>query len=172
MGPYLNPGKQSFKMAVNSAIFVDKSEMILYLNSAVNTQQRYLCVSRPRRFGKTIAADIICAYYDREADGRDLFKNRKLADKHKAGGEIPWDASLGKFDVIRLVMTRFIKKKKSVSEALDRMQRLVIRDIKKAYPDQDGFDDNDLIQTIEDVYTGNGRKIKRDRQNICAFSGI
>ena len=77
MGTYLNPGKQSCQMAVNSEIFVDKTEMILYLNSVVNTQQRYVSVSRPRRFGKTMAADMICAYYDREADSRELFEKEK-----------------------------------------------------------------------------------------------
>ena len=79
MGTYLNPGKQSFQMAVNSEIFVDKTEMIQYLNTVLNTQQRYVSVSRPRRFGKTMAADMICAYYDRDADSRELFAQRKLA---------------------------------------------------------------------------------------------
>ena len=73
MGIYLNPGKQSFQMAVNSEIYVDKTDMIHYLNSIVNTQQRFASVSRPRRFGKTMAADMICAYYDREAESRELF---------------------------------------------------------------------------------------------------
>ena len=79
MGTYLNPGKQSFQMAVNSGIFVDKTEMIAYLNSVVNTQQRFVSVSRPRRFGKTMAADMICAYYDRTEESRELFEKRKLA---------------------------------------------------------------------------------------------
>ena len=79
MGTYLNPGKQSFQMSVNSEIFVDKSEMISYLNSLVNTQQRFVSVSRPRRFGKTMAADMICAYYDRDADSRELFEGLKLS---------------------------------------------------------------------------------------------
>ena len=57
-----------------------------------------------------------------------------------------------KFDVIRLVMTRFFKKKLSVEDALMNMQRLVIRDIKKANPEIDYFNDADLIQTIDDVY--------------------
>ena len=49
---------------------VDKSEMLLYLNSVAKTKQKYVSVSRPRRFGKTMAADMICAYYDRMADRR------------------------------------------------------------------------------------------------------
>lgn len=79
MGAYLNPGNQSYRIAVNSEIFIDKSEMIQYLNTVLNTQQRFVSVSRPRRFGKTMAADMICAYYDREAESRELFVNRKLA---------------------------------------------------------------------------------------------
>ena len=159
MGTYLNPGKQSFQMAVQSEIFVDKSDMILYLNTVVNTQQRYVSVSRPRRFGKTMAADMICAYYDRTADSRQLFESRKLAEVQTAEGKLPWDAYLGKFDVIRLVMTKFIKRNKTVTEALNDLQRLVVRDIQKAYPNQDYFNDQDLIQTIEDVYSDSGRQV-------------
>ena len=61
MGVYLNPGKQGYQIAVNSEIYEDKSEMIQYLNSLVNTEQRFVSVSRPRRFGKSMAADMICA---------------------------------------------------------------------------------------------------------------
>ena len=85
MGTYLNPGKQSYEIAVNSEIFVDKTEMIQYLNSVVNTQQRFLSVSRPRRFGKTMAADMISAYYCREADSRELFSKNACASS-KIGG--------------------------------------------------------------------------------------
>ena len=62
MGVYLNPGKRSFEEAINSEIFVDKTEMILFLNTLVNTNQKYVSVSRPRRFGKTMAASMLCAY--------------------------------------------------------------------------------------------------------------
>ena len=79
MGQYLNPGSQRYQMTVNSRIFVDKTEMICYLNSIINTQQRFVSVSRPRRFGKSIAADMVCAYYDREANDRELFEKRLIA---------------------------------------------------------------------------------------------
>lgn len=162
MGTYLNPGMLSFQMAVNSEIYVDKSEMIQYLNLLVNTQQRFVGVFRPRRFGKTMAADMICAYYDREADSRSLFAKRKLAvgmPFRNGEKEISWDEYLGRFDVIRLVMTKFFGKKTTAKEALARMQLLVIRDIKREYPDIDYFDDKDLVQTIEDVYSSNDRQI-------------
>ena len=73
MGMYLNPGKFAFTEAVNSPIFIDKTPMIAFLNSLVKTKQKYVSVSRPRRFGKTTAADMICAYYDREADSASVF---------------------------------------------------------------------------------------------------
>lgn len=152
MGTYLNPGKAAYQMAVNSEIFIDKTEMIQYINSVVNTQQRFVSVSRPRRFGKTMAADMICAYYDREADSRALFEKRKLAQT--AG----WDEFLGKFDVIHLVMTRFFKSQITVNEALTNMQKIVIRDFKRAYPDVELMSDTDLIQTIDDVYTAKDRQ--------------
>ena len=162
MGSYLNPGKQGYQMAVNSEIFVDKTEMIRYLNTVVNTQQRFVSVSRPRRFGKSMAADMICAYYDREADSRELFENKKLAlsgNVQASGKERKWDAYMGRFDVVYIVMTKFFKKKKTVEEALSDMQKLVIRDFKKAYPEIDYYDDKNLIQTIEDVYSETDRQL-------------
>lgn len=166
MSTYLNPGKEAFEEAVNSEIFVDKTEMIQYLNSLVKTKQKYVCVSRPRRFGKTMAADMICAYYDREAESRKLFEKRKLAGCAQVNiseKSIAWDEYLGKFDVIHLVMTRFFKKKVTVEKALYDLQRLVIRDFKEAYPNADYYNDEDLIQTIEDVYS------KEDRQLIIVI---
>ena len=153
MGTYLNPGKAAYEEAVKSEIFIDKTEMLGYLNSVVKTKQKYVSVSRPRRFGKTIAADMLCAYYDRCADSRDMFEKRKLAD---VSG---WDKYLGKFDVIHLVMTRFFKTRITVSEALTNMQKLVIRDYRRAYPDADIMSENDLIQTIDDVYSTIDRQV-------------
>ena len=122
MGIYLNPGFNIFQKALNSEVFVDKTEMIAYLNTLVNTEQCYVSVSRPRRFGKTIAADMICGYYDRKAESREVFEERKLAactPVSAGNGEIHWDEYLGKFDVIRLVMTDFMDETESVSAMLD-----------------------------------------------------
>jgi hypothetical protein len=55
MGDYLNPAPMSFQQSRNSKIYVDKTGLLACLNSVVNTDQRFVCVSRPRRFGKTMA---------------------------------------------------------------------------------------------------------------------
>ena len=150
MGTYLNPGSDRFQQTVNSDIYVDKSEMITYLNSILNTEQRYVSVSRPRRFGKSIAANMLCAYYGK-GDSRELFASSKLA---KCDG---WDRYLNQFDVIKIVMTDFIKEKTDVEKSLEKMQKLVVRDLKKQYPDVDYFDTDDLIQSMEDVYSELGK---------------
>ncbi len=145
MGTYLNPGPGKFKETTDSEIYVDKSEMIYYLNSVVRTEQKYVSVSRPRRFGKTIAANMLCAYYGK-GDSRELFSGLKISE-HDG-----WDKYLNRYDVIRVVMTDFIKTDIEVSDALSKMQKLVVRDIKKQYPDVDYFDTDDMIQSLSDVY--------------------
>ena len=61
MGTYVNPGNIAFQEAVNSRIYIDKSELILYTNSILNTTQKNICVSRPRRFGKSMATEMLVA---------------------------------------------------------------------------------------------------------------
>ena len=126
MGTYLNPGKNGFQIARNSEIFIDKSEMILYFNSVVNTSQRYVSVSRPRRFGKTIEANMICAYYGNGSESRELFDKCKISMAIDDGAK--WDQYLGQFDVIRLVMTDFFRLGSTVEAGLERLQKLILRD--------------------------------------------
>lgn len=151
MGTYLNPGSGRFEEVINSEIYVDKTGMISYLNSIVKTSQKYVSVSRPRRFGKSIAANMLCAYYGK-GDSRNIFEGFQLS---KNDG---WDRYLNSFDVIRLVMTDFIKGNAPVDEALEKMQKLIVRDIIKQYPDVDYFDTEDLIQSMSDVYSECGKQ--------------
>ena len=79
MGIFLNPGADNLIMAKASEIYIDQSEMISYLNKIISTEARFICVSRPRRFGKTMAADMISAYYDRSVDGKVIFNHLKIS---------------------------------------------------------------------------------------------
>jgi len=149
MGAYLNPGKEAFEEAVNSEIFVDKTEMLGYLNTIVKTKQKYVSVSRPRRFGKTMAADMICAYYDRDADSRELFEKRKLA------GMADWDEYLGKFDVIRLVMTDFFKLGRTVEDTLAAIKNRVLLELEESYPETK-YDSSDFSYSLDRFYRKSG----------------
>ena len=79
MRSYVNKGSESFKSAINSQIYVDKTNFLNYTNSVLATEQRYICVSRPRRFGKSITASMLSAYYSSGEDTRELFANYNIA---------------------------------------------------------------------------------------------
>lgn len=154
MGIYLNPGKAAYEEAVNSEIFIDKSDMILYLNTVLKTKQKYVSVSRPRRFGKTMAADMICAYYDREANSRELFE--KLSLSKAADADKAWDLYLGAFDVIRIVMTDFIKVGMSIDASLKKIETRVLDELNETYPNVK-FDRNDFFYSMDRFYSITGR---------------
>ena len=75
MGIYLNPGDTSFQGSLRSKIYVDKSGLIAKTNDVICTEQKYVCVSRPRRFGKSMAANMLAAYYDTAEDTSELFED-------------------------------------------------------------------------------------------------
>ena len=77
MGILLNPNNIEFEEAVNAEIYIDKTELINYTNKVFRTPQKYVCVSRPRRFGKSMAANMLTAYYSKGCDSRELFKPYK-----------------------------------------------------------------------------------------------
>ena len=79
MGIYLNHGNEKFARAINSKIYVDKTMLIEYTNRRLNTMQQNICISRPRRFGKSMTVDMLGAYYGRGCDSEEWIKNYKIA---------------------------------------------------------------------------------------------
>lgn len=79
MDSYLNPGNKGFYESLNSAIYVDKTGLIEKTNAVLNTRQKFMCVSRPRRFGKSMAADMLAAYYERDVDSSKLFDSLSIS---------------------------------------------------------------------------------------------
>ena len=78
MGSYLNPGSTAFQGSLRSQIYIDKSGLIEKTNTVLGTEQKYVCVSRPRRFGKSMAANMLAAYYDRDCDTKEFFENQSV----------------------------------------------------------------------------------------------
>ena len=152
MGMYLNPGSGLFEEALNSQIYVDKTEMVNYVNTVVCSKQKYMCVSRPRRFGKTMATEMLSAYYDRTADSRSLFEKCKLGQSGEG-----WDKYLGKFDVIRLVMTDFFSSGRSIREAINTISERILEELGEVYPDID-YDESDFVYSLRKFYRKTGTK--------------
>ena len=143
MGTYLNPGNKGFKRIVNGE-YVDKTGLISLINSTIGTTKNLICISRPRRFGKSYAAQMLCAYYDRSCDSRDLFANLEIAEKSDYGDY------LNKYDVIYLDMTNLLGKVKP-EKLVSYIEQRILTDIKKDYPgiQADGSFDEVLIHTVE-----------------------
>lgn len=102
MGVYLNPGSGRFQFSLRSEIYVDKSMLIAKVNRRIKTAQRFICVSRPRRFGKSMAADMLSAYYSCEEDSSALFHHLKIAS------DASYKEHLNKYDVIQINMQEFL----------------------------------------------------------------
>ena len=102
MGNYLNPKNKGFWEAIRSEIYVDKTGLIAYTNKCMNTQQKYICVSRPRRFGKSTALNMLAAYYSRGCDSEELFAGCKIAS------DPSYREHLNQYDVIYINMQHFL----------------------------------------------------------------
>jgi hypothetical protein len=128
MGSYVNRGKESFASAVNSKIYVDKTGLLEYTNSVLETEQRWICSSRPRRFGKSIAAGMITAYYDRTCDSKELFS------KYEISKTDDFEKYLNKYDVIQLDMAYICTQMKNSNLSVDFIHKCVIDELKEIYP--------------------------------------
>ena len=126
MGMYINVGNAGFQRARNGE-YVDKSELIAVINQTLFTEYSFSCVSRCRRFGKSMAAKMLCAYYDQSCDSRQLFADLKIA------GDRTFEQHLNKYPVIYLDMTNFVSQKESGIAA--RMDASLLADVSSAYPD-------------------------------------
>lgn len=103
MGIYLNPGNSGFEEILHS-IYVDKTGLIGLINRTINTKQKLTCISRPRRFGKSFAAQMLCAYYDKTCDSAHLFEGYEVSKDET------YTQHLNQYDVIYLDMTNILGK--------------------------------------------------------------
>ncbi|MBO5320185.1 MAG: AAA family ATPase [Ruminococcus sp.] len=152
MGIYLNPGNDLFKMAVNSEIYVDKTMLINFTNHVIGTEQKEICVSRPRRFGKSIAENMLVAYYSKGCDSRELFSKFKIAQTPDFGKH------LNQYNVIHIDIQKFISRTKNVNEMLAFLQKRVLKELKHAFPCIEN-DETSLITALEDFYSATHEQI-------------
>lgn len=135
MGVHLNPGNQAFAEIINGD-YVDKTGLIDVVNGTINTLNKLTCISRPRRFGKSIAASMLVAYYDCSCDSHELFKGCQIS---KCAG---YEEYLNQYNVIALDITGFISEIKSnkdidreIIDVPDMIREAIKKDITKVYPD-------------------------------------
>ena len=150
MGTYLNPGNTAFKEALNSEIYVDKSILIDVVSSKIGTMQKYMCVSRPRRFGKSVAMNMLAAYYSRGCNSEAIFKKLEIA---KAAS---FKKYLNRYNVIRLNMQDFLSDYRNIDGMLVAISKYLLKELLKVYPGIDYMDKNRLRNVMSDIHEESG----------------
>ena len=146
MGIYVNPNNDGLKQSLNSKIYVDKSGMIEVTNSLLDTRQNCMCISRPRRFGKSMNIDLLIAYYSKGCNSRDLFANLKIAKKPN------FENHLNKYNVIWLNLPNFKQPGEGAETILPLMTKLLKKELKKEFPDVSVEEDYPLQIILSEIY--------------------
>ena len=150
MGLYINKGNEGFQRIRNSE-YVDKTELIAVVNRTLFTENCFTCVSRCRRFGKSMAAKMLAAYYDHSCDSRSLFADLKIANDES------FEKHLNKYPVIYLDMTSFVTRFKDES-IVGHIEEELKEDIHDAYPEVEYRAKDDLMGDLIRIAQTTGQR--------------
>lgn len=141
MGLFLNPGNENFKSILNG-IYVDKTGIIESINKTINTTDKLTCISRPRRFGKSYTAKMLCAYYGKTCDSSSLFDDKVISKSDS------YRKHLNKYQVIYLDITGFISSSNNIDGIVKKIRASIIDEIKEEYPDMQGNSLGELLVNV------------------------
>ena len=129
MGIYLNPDNELFRRDIKAPIYVDKSLLMEKLNNVFDSRDNLVCISRPRRFGKTMATNLISAYYSKGCDSREMFSKLKIAQTPD------WDVNLNKCNVIKLDIQGMFNFAADENSVVDFINKSINEELIEAFPD-------------------------------------
>ena len=127
MGRFVNPNSAAFECAYRSQIYVDKSGLINYTNEVLEAPSAFICNSRPRRFGKSITANMLAAYYSKGADSRGMFSFLEISSSPD------FEKHLNKYDVIHLDIQECIEPSGGPENVVSYIEKEVIKELRKYY---------------------------------------
>ncbi|MGM9779913.1 MAG: AAA family ATPase [Prevotella sp.] len=151
MGIYINRGNREFRDIVAHE-YVDKSSLIPIVNATLNSENRYSCVTRSRRFGKSMAAKMLCAYYDKSCDSRELFYGLK------AEQDSTFETYLNKYYVICIDMTDFTTRFRNEKDIVKIIQNKIINDVLSEFPQATRQEDDDLMEILFRISDSTGER--------------
>ena len=129
MGGFVNPDSSAFQVALNSRIYVDKTGLIEYTNSVLDTTNAYICNSRPRRFGKSYAANMLAAYYSKGTDSEQMFSGLRISK------DADFKKHLNKYDVIHIDIQWFLANCDDADKVVSFITKSVLDELRGIYPD-------------------------------------
>ena len=128
MGRFVNPDNSAFQVALNSEIYVDKTGLLEYTNSVLDTPEGYICNSRPRRFGKSYAANMLAAYYSKGCDSENMFSGLEISKSSD------FKLHLNQYDVIHMDIQWFVSNCNDVNTVITFITNSVLDELREIYP--------------------------------------
>ena len=127
MGRFFNSKVNAFQDVLNSKIYIDKTGLLEYTNSVIDTTSKFICNSRPRRFGKSITADMLTAYYSRSLDTEEIF------EKLEVGKTADFRKHLNQYDVIHIDIQWCIEPAGGADQVITFINKNVIEELRETY---------------------------------------
>ena len=155
MGKYVNPGNSAFAIVAGDETYVDKSGLIEFTNSRIGKMRPLICFSRPRRFGKSIAAHMLTAYYSKGCDSREIFSGLKIAESST------FERELNNNTVIYIDMQEirsFAARQNSMQDIVQFLQSVLVEELKTEYPEIIKPDENDVPNALADINIKTGEQ--------------
>ncbi len=151
MAMYLNTNKpfENYKELVGSKYFIDKSLIIEKLSERVNTSDKYVCITRPRRFGKSSVVAMLGAYYSKVVESKEVF------DKLKISKTEDYDKHINKYNVINISFNRIPDENKNYDNYINLIRSTLIDDLKSGYPEvefKSYFTISDMLLATNDKF--------------------
>lgn len=145
MGQYVNPGKRRFEKDTAAEIYVDKTELIGLLNRRIGSKDVFLCNSRPRRFGKSMAVNMLAAYYDKGCDARELFSHYKIAR------DSSFEKHLNKYDII-CIDVQWVKSIAGGAEyVVAYLNKIIVDELRQEYSQVDLSENITLSEALSKI---------------------
>lgn len=152
MGTFVNSGNAAFQVALNSEIYVDKTGLLNYTNRVMDTTSKFICNSRPRRFGKSITADMLTAYYSKGCDSDAMFTNLEI------GKSADFQKHLNRYDVIHLDIQWCLEPAGGAAGVLTYIAEQTIKELREYYPEELPETVTSLPEALSRINTAAGKK--------------
>ncbi|EHJ01156.1 AAA-ATPase-like protein [Clostridium sp. DL-VIII] len=151
MAIYLNTDKpfENYRELVNEEYFVDKSFMIKLINEKISTKNKYICITRPRRFGKSSIADMLGAYYSKAVDSKEIFNNLNISNA------ATYDEHLNKYNVINISFNTMSEVGNTYDDYIKMIRDTIKKDIAQKYPhitSDDYFNLSSMLYETKDKF--------------------
>lgn len=152
MGLFVNPDCSAFNAAVNSEIYIDKTGLIAHTNKMLGTLQAFICNSRPRRFGKSVTADMLTAYYSKGADSSTLFNNLAISKSPS------FTKHLNKYDVLHFDIQWCFKECGSAEGTIAYITKIVLNELRQLYGNYIPSDIQKISGALSAINAATGNK--------------